>query len=123
MRGRLYVESVVPEHTEAKGGVVPRSPRSRAPCCGGTGACALLVVANQSTRSLWSFNVKGSATGEWGVDVLEGAILPGESRAWELAPGTYHLRVETAGGTRLHHFGLELRAGQLARWMVEENGG
>lgn len=117
------MESVEPEQMETKGGVVPCSPLSRMPCCGGTGACALLVVANQSARSLWSFNVKGSASGEWGVDVLEGAILPGDCRAWELAPGTYHLRVETADGTRLHHFGLELRAGQLARWVVEDNGG
>lgn len=117
------MESVSLDRAEANPGVVPCSVGSRMPCCGGTGACALLVVSNQGTRSLWSFNVKGCEEGSWGADVLEGAIPPGESRAWELAPGTYHLRVETADGSQLHHFGLELRAGQLARWVVEESGG
>lgn len=134
------MESVVPE-AGGRGAVpgapgpaaVPCSDESSLPCCGGLPsgrerrgwgpACALLVVANQGTRALWSFNVKGCQSGGWGADVLEGAIAPGESRAWELAPGTYHLRVETADGSALHHFGLELRAGQLARWVVEDNGG
>lgn len=81
---------------------------------------ALLVVSNATGRSLWSFNVRGSRAGTWGRDILEGVIPPAGSATWEVRPGVYHLRAETGDGHRLHHFGLELKSGQLARWIIEE---
>lgn len=113
----MHVESVAPD---LELGMGFHSPCSSAHLHGEP--TALLVVLNRSSRTLWSFNVRGCATGSWGADCLEGGILPGASAAWEVEAGTYHLRVETADGYRLHHFGLELRAGQLARWVVEDEG-
>ncbi|MHB1194716.1 MAG: hypothetical protein ACYC6F_16950 [Longimicrobiales bacterium] len=83
---------------------------------------ALLVVTNRLGRSIWSFNVRAHCSGSWGGELLEGAILPGASSAWEVEPGIYHLRAETADGTRIQHFGLSVACGQLARWVVEEEG-
>ncbi len=110
MRGTLHIESVP---GAAASGVHPRAN-------GGAGACALIVVTNRTGRSLWSFNVRGHASGSWGDELLEGAIIPGASAAWEVEPGTYHLRAETAEGARIQHFGLRVACGQVARWVVEE---
>lgn len=92
---------------------------SAVPLRGGEGG-ALLVVTNATGRALWSFNVKGHRSGCWGDDILEGAVLPGETAVWEIPPGLYHLRAETGDGARVHHFGAELQVGHMARWVVEE---
>lgn len=112
MKGKLQVETV------PGAGVAPDAPR----CASDAGACALLVVTNRTRRSLWSFNVRSHPGGSWGDELLEGAILPGGSAAWQVEPGIYHLRAETADGTRIQHTGLAVACGQLARWVVEDEG-
>jgi len=93
-------------------------PSSRAWSGGG----ALLVVVNHTSRSLWSVGFKGCEGGSWGADFLEGAIVPGGSSLWEVSPGLYHLRAETADGTHVERFGVSVGYGQLVRWVVEDQG-
>ena len=101
---------------------VPGATTNVPHCSSDAAPCALLVVTNHTARSLWSFNVRGHGCGSWGDELLEGAIPPGASAAWEVEPGVYHLRAETADGTRIQHFGVSMARGQLARWVVEEEG-
>ena len=83
-------------------------------------AGALLLVTNRTSRAIWSFSVLGHRSGSWGDDILEGAIRPGDTVAWEIVPGLYHLRAETADGTEAYQFGVRVRHGHVVRWEVRD---
>lgn len=90
----------------AAGGAFPESEPS-----------AELVVVNRTGQSIWRLNAS-AGHGHWGRDMLTGGLLPGEATSWLLAPGIYHLRVETGDGNQLHHFGVPLEAGNTVTWTV-----
>jgi hypothetical protein len=112
VRGLLIIEDL--DRPVGESGPLERAPRSE----GGS----LLVVVNRTQRAVWNFNVKGYASGSWGHDLLECAILPGRSAAWEVTPGLYHLRAENSDGLQTFQYGVDLGPGQVARWVLGEGG-
>lgn len=79
-----------------------------------------IVVVNETSRTLWTFKARARHSGSWGDDFLEGAILSGERAAWCMPPGTYHLRAETADGEQACQFGVVLKAGMAAEWVLTD---
>lgn len=83
-------------------------------------AASHITVVNETSRTVWTFKARGHDSGSWGDDFLEGALLSGERRGWWLEPGTYHLRAETADGEQACQFGVVLKAGGAAEWVLAD---
>lgn len=111
MRGILAVETMGPWEEGLRISAIPAPD-------GGVGA--LLVVTNRTERALWCYNARGEPGGAWGLDFAEGALPPGKTVAWELAPGQYHLRAVGRDGDYVSRFGVGINPGELVRWVIRE---
>lgn len=108
MTGEISVARVA-EACEADGGAVRRRDTD-----------ASIVVVNETSKAVWTFNVRGQESGSWGHDYVEGALLSGERRCWWLEPGVYHLRATSADGDAAYHFGIVLQPGSGVEWRLRD---
>ena len=74
-------------------------------------ACAKLPppasfdVANESSYDIGDIRVRsaGDQDGDWGQNLLEGVLAPGEVARLDLSPGVWDVRCETRGGDILRY--------------------
>lgn len=81
------------------------------------GPAGTLLVRNHSDKSVFHLRWKESQASRWSGDQLDGGdvIKPDQDRHFELAPGTYALRLELGdGGTWSPEAPLQVRSGQTA---------
>jgi hypothetical protein len=58
-----------------------------------------LLVVNGSGQSVYRVRFKPTTASEWGIDQLgSDTIADGARRSWDVAPGTYHVKIEFQDG-------------------------